>query len=58
MEIRDFCLEIWAFVKITRLLKDIFRELEAFFNQYEDFIRTFEDITRKLEASVWKFGLL
>jgi hypothetical protein len=45
-----------AFVKIKRLFKDIFREVEAFFfNKYEDFInitRFFEDIFREMEASV------
>jgi hypothetical protein len=39
-----------AFVKITRLLKDIFSKVEAFLNEYEDFIeikRLFEDILEK-----------
>jgi hypothetical protein len=37
-----------AFVKITRLLKDIFSEVKAFIN----ITRLFEDISRKIEAFV------
>jgi hypothetical protein len=44
-----------AFVKISRLLTDILREVEAFLNYFENFIcitRLFEDIPRQMEASV------
>jgi hypothetical protein len=41
--------EVEAFVWITRLSKDIFKEVEAFLNYYKDFIKitsVFEDIPR------------
>jgi hypothetical protein len=37
-----------AFVRITRLLKDIFSEVEAYLN----ITRLFEDISREMEATV------
>jgi hypothetical protein len=50
-----FILKCEAFVKITRILKDILREKKAILNKYEDFIkitRLFKSISREIKASV------
>jgi hypothetical protein len=50
--VKAFVYKYEACVKIMKLLKDIFREVEALYEYFINKTRLFQDVFREMEASV------